>query len=170
MKKTLLTLMLAIVSAIVLNAQSLTGKQWFTKLTSEDDMEIVVGLTFEKNGTCELVMATEYEMKDDDVPIDFAGSVTVPGTYTLSGNDLKMNLLKRKAEAELGYDIKGMDARTKALLDKEIEADIKALKKEFKNDMLDGLPTLHNVKIVSLDSHRLIIKDDDGDEIPFYAE
>jgi hypothetical protein len=81
-----------------------------------------------------------------------------------------MNLDRGKAEVELDYDIKGMDANTKAKMDKEIRAEIDGLKGEFKKEMLDGMPKMHNMKIVSLESKKLIIKDDNGDEISFYAE
>jgi len=55
-------------------------------------------------------------------------------------------------------------------MDKEIRAEIDGLKGEFKKTMLDGMPKMHNMKIVSLESKKLIIKDENGDEISFYAE
>lgn len=157
-------------TSIVLNAQSLTGKQWCTKLADEDGRDVAVALTFEKNGTCELIIATDYEMKEDGVPIDIVGGVTVPGTYTLKDKDLTINLKRDKAVVEVDYQIKGLDAKTKARLDKEIGAEIKSLKKEFKDVLLNGMPKMNKTKIVSLESKRLIIKDDAGDVIPFYAE
>jgi len=36
--------------------------------------------------------------------------------------------------------------------------------------MLNGMPKMHNMKIVTLESKKLVIKDDDGDEIPFYTD
>ena len=170
MKKLFFTLMLMLMSAIVLNAQSLTGKQWYTKLADEEGTDVVVALTFDDNGNCELLVGSEYEMKEEGVPVEIVGSVTVPGTYSLNGKDLKMNLDRGKAEVELDYEIKGMDAKTKAKMDKEIRAEIDGLKGEFKNEMLDGMPKMQNMKIVSLESKKLIIKDDNGDEIPFYTE
>ena len=170
MKKAVLTLMLTVVSAIFLNAQSLTGKPWYAKLLDDEGTEIVLTFTFETDGTYELIVATEYEIKEDNVPINLIGGVAVPGTYTRKGNDLKLKPQRNKAEVELDYDIKGMDAKTKALMDKEIRDEINGLKNEFKNEMLDGLPKMQNMKIVSLESKRLILKDDAGDEIPFYSE
>ena len=52
----------------------------------------------------------------------------------------------------------------------EIQADFEKKKNEFKNDMLDGLPDMLNLKIVSLKSRELIVKDEDGEEITFYTE
>ena len=125
MKRLFFTLALMFVSAVALNAQSLTGKQWCTKLIAEDGVEVLVALTFDK---------------------------------------------RKMAEADIDYEIKGMDTKTKSILDKHIKSEINGLKKEFKKVMLNGMPKMHNMKIVSLESKRLIIKDDNGDEIPFYAE
>ena len=152
--------MLMLASAIVMNAQSLTGKQWCTILTSEDGVDVAVALTFDKNGSCELVVAAEHEMKVDGVP----------GAYTLNGKDLKLNLNRGKAEVDVDYEVKGMDAKSKAAMDKQIRPELNDFKKDFKLTMLDGMPKMNNMKIVSLESKRLILKDDDGDEIPFYAE
>ena len=170
MKKSVLTLMLMLVSVLALNAQSLTGKEWFTKLSPDDGGEVFVTLTFEKNGTCEMLVATDYQIKQDGVPISVAGGVTVPGTYTLSGKDLKMNLNRSKAEVEFDYDVKGMNAKTKAIMDKTMEPEFNGMKKEFKDMMLNGMPKMHNMKVVTLESKKLVIKDDDGDEIPFFSE
>lgn len=103
-------------------------------------------LTFEKNGTCEMLVATDYHIKQDGVPITVAGGVTVPGTYTLNGKDLKMNLNRSKAEVEFDYDVKGMDAKTKAIMDKTMEPEFNGMKKEFKDMMLNGMPKMHNMK------------------------
>ena len=170
MKKSVLALLLMIVSVLALNAQSLTGKEWYTKLSPDDGGEVFVTLTFEKNGTCEMLVATDYQIKIDGVPISVAGGVTVPGTYTLSGKDLKMNLNRSKAEVEFDYDVKGMNAKAKAVMDKVMKSEFDGMKKEFKDMMLNGMPKMHNMKIVTLESKKLVIKDDDGDEIPFFAE
>lgn len=169
MKKTFFTLMLMLVSALVLNAQSLTDKQWGTKLADEDGKDVLVSLSFEKNGTCELLVGAEHQMKEDGVPIDIMGSVSVPGTYTLNGKDLTMDLNRAKAEVDFDYEIKGMDAKTKALMDKQIRNDLNSLKSEFKKTMLDGMPKMHNMKIVKLTNKELTLQIDNGREMPFYA-
>lgn len=170
MKKTLFTLTLMLVSAFVMNAQSLTGKQWCTMLTDEDGENVAVALTFEKSGACELVIAAQQEIKEDGVPIDITGGVTIPGTYSLNGKDLKMNLNKAKAEVELDYDIKGIDANTKAMLDKMIRSELNKQKNEFKKELISGMPKMNNMKVMNLEAKRLILKNDAGDEITFYAE
>ncbi len=169
MKISFFTLMLMMVSAIALNAQSLTAHQWGTKLADEDGKDVLVSLSFEKDGTCELLVGAEHQMKEDGVPITIMGSVAVPGTYTLKDKELTMNLNKGKAEVDFDYEIKGMDAKTKAKMDKQIRGDLNGLKGEFKKTMRDGMPKMHNMKIVSLTNKELILEIDNGREMPFFA-
>ena len=105
-----------------------------------------------------------------DNTILFCRTLSVPGTYKRDGNDLNTLFNKGKAEVEVDYEIKGMDAKTKALLDKQIKAEISTLKKEFKQLLLGGMPKMDHLKIDSLDGKRLVIKNTDSQEIPFYAE
>ena len=170
MKKILYTWILLLVTALAVQAQSLTGKQWCTVLNDEDGQGIAVALTFEKNGTCEMLIAAQQEMKEDDVPITLIAGVTVPGTYKRDGNNLNTRFNNGKAKVEVDYDIKGMDAKTKALLNKEIKGEISTLKKEFKQALLGGMPKMDNLKIVKLESKQLVVKNGDNQEIPFYAE
>ena len=165
MKKLFITLLLMLMSVIVLNAQSLTSNRWGTKLIAEDGAEVLVVLIFDENGTCELEIGCEQQIKEDGVPIDLTGYVTVPGTYS----HLKMDFNRGKAEADFDYEIKGMDAKTKEKMDKQIRSQINGLKGEFKDLMLNGMPKMHNTKIVSLNKKKLVIKDDKGDDIPFYS-
>ena len=169
MKKLFSTLMLMLVSVMVLNAQSLTAHQWGTKLADDDGKDVLVVLAFDKSGACELLVGAEHQMKEDGVPITITGSVTVPGTYTLNGKDLKMDLDKSQAEVDFDYEIKGMDAKTKALMDKQIKNELNGLKGEFKNTMLNGMPKMKNMKIVKLTNKELTLQIDNGKEMPFYA-
>lgn len=169
MKKSLFTLMLMLASVIVLNAQSLTAHNWGTKLADEDGKDVLVALAFDNNGTCEILVGAEHQIKEDGVPITITGSVSVPGTYTLNGKDLTMKLNRSQAEVDFDYEIKGMDAKTKAKMDKQIRSDLNGLKGEFKNTMLNGMPKMQNMKIVSLTNKELILQIDNGREMPFYA-
>lgn len=109
-------------------------------------------------------------MEEEGVPITLVVGVTVPGTYKRDGNDLNTQFNNGKAKVDIDYDIKGMDAKTKAMLNKEIKGEINTLKKEFKQVLLDGMPKMDHLKIVSLDSNRLVVKNDDNQEIPFFVE
>ena len=170
MKKIIFTWLLMLVTALAVNAQNLVGKQWCTVLNDEDGQGIAVALTFEKNGTCEMLIAAQQDMKEDGVPINLVAGVTVPGTYKRDGNDLNTQFNNGKAKVDVDYEIKGMDAKTKALLDKQIKGEISTLKKEFKQVLLGGMPKMDNLKIVSLEAKKLVVKNDDNQEIPFYDE
>ena len=170
MKKIIFTGLLMLFSALAVNAQNLVGKQWCTVLNDEDGQGIAVALTFEKNGTCEMLIAAQQDMKEDGVPINLIAAVTVPGTYKRDGNDLNTQFNNGKAKVDVDYEIKGMDAKTKAMLAKEIKGEISTLKKEFKQVLLGGMPKMDNLKIVSLEAKKLVVKNDDNQEIPFYDE
>ena len=170
MKRLIFTLLLLLVTALAVHAQSLTGKQWCTVLNDEDGQGVAVALTFEKNGTCEMLIAAQQDMQEDGVPINLVAGVTVPGSYKRDGNDLNTRFNNGKAKVDVDYEIKGMDAKTKALLDKQIKGEIKTLKTEFKQVLLGGMPKMDHLKIVSLDSKKLVVKNEDNQEIPFYAE
>ncbi|MBQ1722358.1 MAG: hypothetical protein II034_01030 [Muribaculaceae bacterium] len=75
-----------------------------------------------------------------------------------------------QATTEIDYEIKGMDAKTKALMDKQIRSELNSLKGELKKELLGGMPKMDNLKVVSLESKKLVVKNDDNQEIPFYAE
>ena len=170
MKKIFLTFLLTLVTALAVNAQNLVGRQWCTVLNDEDGQGIAVALTFEKNGSCEMLIAAQQEMKEDGVPITLIAAVTVPGTYNRDGNNLNNQFNNGKAKVEVDYEIKGMDAKTKALLNKQIKGELSTLKAEFKKGLLGGMPKMDNLRIVKLESKILVLKNDDNQEIPFYDE
>lgn len=170
MKKTLFTLLLMLLSAVAINAQSLTGKEWCTIMADEDGENIAMAMSFEKSGSCEIVLALQQEMKEDGVPITILAGLTIPGTYTLNDKDLKIDLNKEKAKAEIDYEIKGMDAKTKAMMDKVIKSELDGLKDEFKKEMFKGMPNMSNLKIATLESKRLVVTNSDNQEITFYSK
>ena len=104
------------------------------------------------------------------MPINLIASVTVPGTYKLDGKDLNNQFNNGKAKVDVDYEIKGMDAKTKAMMAKEIKGEINTLKTEFRKVLLGGMPKMDNLKIVKLESKQLVVKNGDNQEIPFYAE
>ena len=170
MKKIVFTLMLMLITVLAVQAQSLTGKQWCTVLNDEEGVGVGVALTFEKNGSCEMLIAVQQDMKEEGVPITLVAGVTVPGSYKRDGNNLNTRFNNGKAQVDVDYEIKGMGAKTKAKLDKEIKGEIKTLKSEFKRSLLEGMPKMDQLRIVTLESKRLVVKNEDDQEIPFYAE
>lgn len=127
-------------------------------------------MNFENNGSYEVVLATEQDLKEEGVPIELFAGVNIPGTYTVNDKDLKLNLNKGKTTVNIDYNIKGMDAKTKSLMDEQIKSELESIKGEFKKMMLDGMPSLDNMKIVSLDNSKLVVTLSVGAEVTFYAK
>lgn len=96
--------------------------------------------------------------------------VTVPGTYKRDGNDLNARFNNGKAKVDIDYEIKGMDAKNQSHAEQGDQGRNQHAKKEFKQVLLDGMPKMDHLKIVSLDSNRLVVKNDDNQEIPFFVE
>ncbi len=82
MKKSIFALMLMIASTLVINAQTLIGKNWCTVINDEDGEPITMVMKFESNGSCEVIMAAEQQLKEDGVPYVIAFGVNIPGNYT----------------------------------------------------------------------------------------
>lgn len=163
-------MMLMLASMIAINAQSLTGKQWYTVMPADGGQDVVVGVTFEESGTCELLIAAQHEVKEGGMPITITAGVSVPGTYKHKGDKLKINFDRDKAEADVDYEIEGIDAATKALVDEELRPQLEGLKGELKKEMLNGMPEIDDLKIVELTATRLVVKDSAGDEMTFNAK
>ena len=170
MKKTLFTLMLMVVSAFAINAHSLTGKEWCTMIPDEDGQQIAVEMKFENNGTCEIELAAIQDMKEGGMKMSIGIELEVPGTYKLDAKDLKINLDKGKAKIDFDIDFEGVDAQTKAMMMQMIKPELEKGKAEAKKEMFKVLPDMGNMKVVSLDSHRLVLADSTGAEMTFYAK
>ena len=170
MKKTLFTLLLIIASIVTVNAQSLTGKYWCTAINDEDGEPITMVMKFENNGACEVIMAAEQQLKEDGVPYSIAFSVNIPGNYTNNDKNLDVKLNKGNATVKVDYEFKGMDAKTKELMDKQIRPELDSMKGEIKKMILDGMPSLENMKVVSLDNKKLVVTLSVGVDLPFYAK
>ena len=170
MKKTLFTLILMIASAFAINAQNLTGKEWCTMIPDEDGNEIAFEMTFENNGSCEIEVVEVEEMKESGAKIIIEVELDIPGTYTLNGKDLKLNLDKGKTKVDIDVDIEGLDAQTKAMMKQMIKPELEKGKNEAKEELLKIVPDMDNMKIVSLENNRLVLADSSGKEMTFYAK
>ena len=170
MKKTLFTLMLMIASALAINAQSLTGKEWRAMIPDEDGNQIAFEMKFENNGTCEIELAAIQEMKESGMKMSIGIELEVPGTYKLNGKDLSLNLNREKAKIDFDVDFEGVDSQTKAMMMQMIKPELEKGKAEAKKEMLNSLPDLNGLKVVSLDNNRLVLADETGAETTFYAK
>jgi hypothetical protein len=170
MKKTLFTLLLMIASAVAVNAQSLTGKDWCTMIPDEDGTQIAFQMTFEKDGVNKIKLVAVQDMSESGMKMSIAMELDVPGSYKLNDKDLKINLDREKAKVEIGIDIDGVDAKTKAMMESMMKPEIEKGKAEVKKELLKVLPNMENMKVVSLDNKRLVLADSTGAEMEFYAK
>ena len=168
MKKTLFTLLLIIASIVTVNAQSLTGKEWCTMIPDEDGQQIALEMKFENNATCEIEIAAVQDMKESGMKMSIAMELDIPGTYKLDGKDLDINLDKDKAKIDIDVDFEGVDAQTKAMMMQMIKPELEKGKAEAKKELFKILPNMSNMKVVSLDNHRLVLADSTGAEMTFY--
>ena len=170
MKKTLFTLIVMFASAIAINAQSLTGKEWCTMVPDGEGNEIALELTFKNNGTCEVELVGVEEMKEGSMKMLIEVELEINGTYKLDDKDLKINLDKVNAKIDFDVDIEGVDAQSKAMMKQMIKPELEKGTAEAKKELLKVLPEIESMKVVSLDAHRLVLADNAGAEMTFYAK
>lgn len=170
MKKTIFTLMLMIASAITVNAQSLTGKEWCTMIPDEEGNEIALEMEFKQNGLCEIELETKENINEGGMNMVIEVDLDVPGTYTLEGKKLDVKLKKESAKIDIDCDINGVDAQTKAMVKQMMKPELEKSKLEVQQEMLKSLPNLEGMSIVSLDDNTLVIADASGKNITFHAK
>lgn len=170
MKKAIFTLVLIIAQIVTVNAQGLTGKEWCTMIPDEDGNDIAFEMTFENNGSCGIEVIAVEEMKESGAKMIIDVQLDIPGTYTLNGKDLKLNLDKGKAKVDIDVDIEGMDAQTKTMMKQMIKPELEKGKNEVKEELLKVIPVMDNMRIVTLENNRLVLADSSGKEITFYAK
>ena len=170
MKKAVFTLMLMLASVVAVNAQSLTGKDWCTMIPDEDGTQIALQMTLEKNDISKVKVIAVQDMSESGMKMSFAMELDVPGSYMLDGKNLKINLDKEKSKVDVGIDIEGVDAKTKAMMESMMKPEIEKGKDELKKELLKVVPNMENMKIVSLDNNRLVLADSTGAEMEFYAK
>ena len=165
MKKTFFTLMLIIASVIAVQAQNLnlTRTAWSTMLPGDEEIEMV--LNFDDDGECYIIL-THEEMQDDMI---IRMSMSVPGIYSKEGQDLIISFNKKKADVNIDVDLSNYDSQTRALMERMLKPELKKMEPELKKDMLESIPSfLDNVKVVSVNTKKLVLGDDEGETITFY--
>ncbi|MBQ9585669.1 MAG: hypothetical protein IJR20_06705 [Muribaculaceae bacterium] len=170
MKKTLFTLMLMLASVLAVNAQSLTGKDWCTMIPDKDGTKVALQMTFDRNGTCEVELVAVQDMSESGMKMSIGMEVDIPGTYKLDDKNLKMKLNKEMSKVDIDIDIDGVDDQTEAMMKSMLKPEIEKGKDEVKKELLNVVPDLENMKIVSLDNNRLVLADSTGAEMEFYAK
>ena len=166
MKKAFFTMMLMLASMLALNAQNLTSNPWYTMLPLDDE-ELVFMLNFNDDGTCAIAMAADQVMDEDEMKMTISFTAKVPGTYTLNGKSLKMTLNEDKADVDIDYEIEGIDAATKKMMDSMLKPELEKQKPELKKQIFGGMPDMGNMTLVSVSTDKLVLADENGEEMTF---
>lgn len=162
--------MLMLASVLAVNAQSLTGKDWCTMIPDKDGTKVALQMTFDRNGTCEVELVAVQDMSESGMKMSIGMEVDIPGTYKLDDKNLKMKLNKEMSKVDIDIDIDGVDDQTEAMMKSMLKPEIEKGKDEVKKELLNVVPDLENMKIVSLDNNRLVLADSTGAEMEFYAK
>ena len=166
MKKIFFAFMLMLASVVAVNAQSLTGKVWFTNSSIDQDESSFV-LFFEDDGTCAVAVAADQVMAEAGMKMTISLTAKVNGTYTLYGKNLKMKLDNENVDFTVDYDIEGVDASTKKMMDSMIKPELEKQKPMLKNEVLKSIPDMGNLTVVSLSNDELVLANEDGEELTF---
>ena len=146
----LMTLLLMMVAVIATQAQSLTGKNWYADMSDKENSTGLI-LVYDVQGQCMAVMVTEYKEEiGDGATLVFTLRTAVPGTYTQQGKKVSMKFDRDRAEAELEYDIQGVDEATKQIIMPHMKFEIEKMKPQLEAELIDTLPTNANFEITKL--------------------
>ena len=129
--KRLMTLLLMMVAVIATQAQSLTGKNWYADMSDKENSTGLI-LVYDVQGQCMAVMVTEYKEEiGDGATLVFTLRTAVPGTYTQQGKKVSMKFDRDRAEAELEYDIQGVDEAAKKIIMPQLKFEIEKMKPQY---------------------------------------
>lgn len=171
MKKTLFTLMLILSSALMLNAQSLTGKSWAAQLDDGQGHDVKMVMELNKGGDCLIALLAQLPMNKDGTKILVEADAAVPGTYTVTGKALNVNLAKGNAQVELNTKLlnSDLDAGTRKKLEGILNNELIKQKKDILEGMLECIPNMKNATIKTLTDTKLVIAAASGQEMEFVA-
>lgn len=139
MKRVFLVSMM-LLAVLGISAQGIVGK-WKSETIKQDGMDCNVIFNFAEGTTCDVLMYVSL-VKDD---INMSAHITVPGTYTFSGNQLTMHMQKDKVGFELD----------------DLTFSGKAAEKLKENPQMEGM--IRNIMVQALESN----KDKMVESIPF---
>ena len=153
--KRLMTLLLMMVAVIATQAQSLTGKNWYADMSDKENSTGLI-LVYDVQGQCMAVMVTEYKEEiGDGATLVFTLRTAVPGTYTQQGKKVSMKFDRDRAEAELEYDIQGVDEAAKKLFMTLMKSEVDKMKPHLEAELIETLPTNDSYEITKLTDNEL---------------
>ena len=150
--KKIITLLMLVAVAVAAQAQSLTGKNWFTN-QSDNDIDGGLLMMFDPEGACAV-------KTNDNKTIAF--TYMVPGMYSRVGDSLKVTLIPKMAE--VNCDIEGMSANEIELMQPVIDEQKQQLKVSLAEDFdWDEEP----FTIDELTDSCLVLTDSEGSKMVF---
>ena len=168
MKKRMMFLALMLIAALGMQAQSLNGT-WKTTL-NDDEIDMDFYLTFAQKALTMKAIIREFDPEVGHITL----SVEIPGTYTCTGNTLKMKTDIKQAKvkidkldfvAEIADVLRGSPELKKKVSDE--------LQKEFeksKEELVSDLPQNSELKIESQTASKLTVRDESGELMVFTKE
>lgn len=155
--KKIITLLMLVAVAVAAQAQSLTGKNWFTN-QSDNDIDGGLLMMFDPEGACAVSLL--IVKTNDNKTIAF--TYMVPGMYSRVGDSLKVTLIPKMAE--VNCDIEGMSANEIELMQPVIDEQKQQLKVSLAEDFdWDEEP----FTIDELTDSRLVLTDSEGAKMVF---
>lgn len=167
MKKTIFALMM-LASFVAAQAQGLTGKLWAAQIDEKSGDELIA-LSFNADNTMNMHLEGVETEKSDEMDLILTIDVDVPGTYTLKGDKLTINLDQDKATVDFDLDIDGADDATKSFVLGMLKSEIDKEKGKLAKEMFKDIP-FNNVPftVKKVTATTLVIADVD-DEYEFVA-
>lgn len=164
MKKTLMVLAMLLLSAVGLSAQSIVGK--WQAATYEDDQRIDYIMTFSADNSMKMKVSVAL---NDPESVSFCLSTTMTGSYTKTGDQLKLNVNPASAKVkvenlkyngELAAAVKA-NPQISSMMDSMIDEQVKGVKESF----AQNVPFSEAMTIITLNARMLEIKSGTDGEV-----
>jgi len=155
-----------LLAAMGMQAQSLMGS-WKTTMTDEDDAKMDFYFIFTQSTLNMKGIVSQFDPEVGTVTV----SVTVPCTYTRSGD--KLTVKSKPNEAKINIDKMDFIGEIAEMMKKDpelkkmIEEQVKKTMEETKGEIVEEFPQGGKLTIVSLTSTKLTLRDDTDETTSF---
>lgn len=151
-------MLLMLVVAMFMQAQSLTGKDWITSIPSEDGTDALMFMSFDENGDCAVGLAIDQTETDGDgSQTTITYHIFVPGTYTLKNNVITSHYNKSKTSLDIEVDAHGNE-----MMASIIKSEMEKIKDSLKEAFLSDIPESDTLTITELTDEQLTVTDSEG--------
>ena len=160
--KKLFSLFMLVAMVVAAQAQSLTDVKWFSDM-SDNDADGGMMILFDPEGVCALSLIMVQGKDGLTVNIGY----TVPGVFSVEGNELTVTLLTDMAEIEAEIDTEGLTPEQQQVV-KQMQPVIDEQKAEIKGSLDESFNWQgEKFVIAELTATRLVLVDSTGEETVF---